>query len=174
LDIYGGRDPVELPAYSIPEVARLIRVPQATVRSWVLGLGFDDPSKNGLEFVESINLNHGINAGRELNRIVPAPLDDFSNYLLGFFRPLQADEGLCQPMPNVATQWSFFIDVGKRRTKFDLSVTVSLLLKGNQSAQIPGHRIVGSQDREFPVDRRCLAQLTRVIERCGLLQKRVA
>ena len=37
LDIYGGRDPVELPAYSIPEVARLIRVPQATVRSWAVG-----------------------------------------------------------------------------------------------------------------------------------------
>jgi uncharacterized protein (DUF433 family) len=36
-DIYGGRDPVELPAYSIAEAARLIRVPQATVRSWVLG-----------------------------------------------------------------------------------------------------------------------------------------
>lgn len=37
LDIYGGRDPVELPAYSIQEVARLVRIPQATVRSWVLG-----------------------------------------------------------------------------------------------------------------------------------------
>ena len=40
LDIYGGRNPVELPAYTIPEVARVIRVPQATVRSWVLGRGY--------------------------------------------------------------------------------------------------------------------------------------
>jgi uncharacterized protein (DUF433 family) len=37
IDIYCGRDPIEMPAYSVPEVARVIRVPKATVRSWVRG-----------------------------------------------------------------------------------------------------------------------------------------
>jgi uncharacterized protein (DUF433 family) len=32
-----GRDPRELPAYGLPEVARYLRMPEATLRSWVLG-----------------------------------------------------------------------------------------------------------------------------------------
>lgn len=36
-DFYGGRDPRELPAYGIPEAAHYLRIPAATLRSWVLG-----------------------------------------------------------------------------------------------------------------------------------------
>jgi uncharacterized protein (DUF433 family) len=36
-DIYGGRDPRELPAYSVGEAAQYLRVPAATLRSWFAG-----------------------------------------------------------------------------------------------------------------------------------------
>jgi uncharacterized protein (DUF433 family) len=35
--IYAGLDPRELPAYPIPEAAQFLRMPVATLRSWVLG-----------------------------------------------------------------------------------------------------------------------------------------
>lgn len=37
IDIYGGADPREVPNYSIPEAARYLRVPEATLRAWVRG-----------------------------------------------------------------------------------------------------------------------------------------
>ena len=36
-DIYGGVRPEDVPAYSSAEAARLVRVPAATLRSWVFG-----------------------------------------------------------------------------------------------------------------------------------------
>ncbi len=35
--IYRGMNPVEIPAYPLTEAARWLRLPQATVRSWLLG-----------------------------------------------------------------------------------------------------------------------------------------
>lgn len=35
--LYGGEDPRELPSYSVRETAHYLRIPVATVRSWVLG-----------------------------------------------------------------------------------------------------------------------------------------
>jgi uncharacterized protein (DUF433 family) len=70
--IYGGKDPAAVPAYSIPEAARFIRVPQATVRSWVLGRtypsrtgprSFDavidaaDPARRSLSFLNLVELH---------------------------------------------------------------------------------------------------------------------
>ncbi len=40
IDIYGGRDPREVPAYSIVEVAGFLRLPPSTLRAWVLGQGY--------------------------------------------------------------------------------------------------------------------------------------
>ena len=37
IDIYGGRDPRFMPAYSLPEAAHYLALPSATLRSWVLG-----------------------------------------------------------------------------------------------------------------------------------------
>lgn len=37
MDIYGGKDPRDEPVYTIPEAARYLRIPVATLRSWVLG-----------------------------------------------------------------------------------------------------------------------------------------
>lgn len=36
-DFYGGRDPRQVPAYSITDAARYLRIPPATLRSWVAG-----------------------------------------------------------------------------------------------------------------------------------------
>ena len=36
-NIYGGRDPRELPVYGIPEAAHYLRIPVATLRTWVCG-----------------------------------------------------------------------------------------------------------------------------------------
>src|SRR5439155_24832812 len=36
-DIYGGQDPREMPAYSIPEAAHYLQMPPSTLRWWVKG-----------------------------------------------------------------------------------------------------------------------------------------
>lgn len=36
-DLYGGRDPAEVPAYLITEAAHYLRLPVSTVRAWTLG-----------------------------------------------------------------------------------------------------------------------------------------
>lgn len=36
-DIYGGRDPVEIPAHTIADAAQWVRVPLSTTRAWLLG-----------------------------------------------------------------------------------------------------------------------------------------
>jgi uncharacterized protein (DUF433 family) len=35
--LYGGRDPRDIPVYSIGDTARYLRIPQGTVRSWTVG-----------------------------------------------------------------------------------------------------------------------------------------
>lgn len=42
LDVYGGQDPRELPAYGIREVARYLCLPNSTLRSWTLGQFYAD------------------------------------------------------------------------------------------------------------------------------------
>lgn len=41
-NVYGGRDPRELPAYTISEVARYLCLPKSTLRSWALGRFYPD------------------------------------------------------------------------------------------------------------------------------------
>ena len=36
-DVYGGHDPREMPAYSIPEAAHYLQIPPSTLRSWIKG-----------------------------------------------------------------------------------------------------------------------------------------
>ena len=38
-DIYGGSDPVDVPAYTLAEASRWVAVPPSTVRAWALGQG---------------------------------------------------------------------------------------------------------------------------------------
>ncbi|MQY62848.1 MAG: DUF433 domain-containing protein [Calditrichaeota bacterium] len=48
LDIYGGRDPREIPTYNIAEAARYLRFAPATLRSWVIGRSY--PLRDGTAF----------------------------------------------------------------------------------------------------------------------------
>lgn len=50
--IYGGTDPRELPAYSIPEAAQYLRIPSATLRSWVVGRSY--PRRGGTAAFEPL------------------------------------------------------------------------------------------------------------------------
>lgn len=51
-DIYGGKDPREVPAYSIAEASHYLLIPQATLRSWVLGRKY--PVKAGQHFFKPV------------------------------------------------------------------------------------------------------------------------
>jgi hypothetical protein len=44
-DIYGGIDPRDIPTYSIGDVARYLRIPSGTIRSWTVGRNY--PTANG-------------------------------------------------------------------------------------------------------------------------------
>jgi uncharacterized protein (DUF433 family) len=44
-DIYGGIDPRDIPTYSIGDVARYLRIPSGTIRSWTVGRKY--PTANG-------------------------------------------------------------------------------------------------------------------------------
>lgn len=70
--IYQGRDPVELPAYSVPEAARLVGIPVSTARAWTRGqsqgsgedvkdfeplIRIDDPDRQFLSFRNLVELH---------------------------------------------------------------------------------------------------------------------
>jgi len=48
IDLYGGRDPREVPAYTIPDAAHLAGVPEPTLRSWVSGRSY--PTQQGSKY----------------------------------------------------------------------------------------------------------------------------
>ena len=52
IDLYGGKDPLELPAYGIPEAAHYLQVPAATLRAWVRGRGY--PTSTGPRFFQPV------------------------------------------------------------------------------------------------------------------------
>lgn len=41
IDIYGGHNPTEMPAYPIAEAAHYLRLPKSTLRSWTLGQHYE-------------------------------------------------------------------------------------------------------------------------------------
>ena len=51
-DIYGGSDPRNIPTYSIGDVARYLRVPAGTIRTWTVGRHY--PTKNGSKFFRPV------------------------------------------------------------------------------------------------------------------------
>jgi uncharacterized protein (DUF433 family) len=44
-DIYGGKNPRELPLYPIADAARVVRIPPATLRTWAVGRSY--PTRSG-------------------------------------------------------------------------------------------------------------------------------
>ena len=70
-DLYGGRNPREIPIYSTAEAAHYLRIPENTIRSWVFGRSYEtaggrqharavvtpaDPSR-GLSFINLLELH---------------------------------------------------------------------------------------------------------------------
>ncbi len=51
-DLYSGKDPRELPAYTIREAAHYLRIPLSTLRSWVLGRYY--PTDRGRKFFRPV------------------------------------------------------------------------------------------------------------------------
>lgn len=51
-DLYGGRDPAELPAVSISEAAAWLRVPVSTVRAWTLGQSYRTGTRRSQPVIE--------------------------------------------------------------------------------------------------------------------------
>lgn len=51
-DLYSGRDPRELPAYTVPDAAHLAGVPAATLRSWVSGRTY--PTQAGVQLFKPV------------------------------------------------------------------------------------------------------------------------
>lgn len=54
LDIYGGRDPREIPTYGIAESAHWLQIPQPTLRSWIRGRHY--PTSRGRALFEPVIL----------------------------------------------------------------------------------------------------------------------
>jgi uncharacterized protein (DUF433 family) len=52
IDLYAGRDPREVPIYTLPEAAHLSGVKEATLRSWVSGRTY--PTQHGKEYFEPL------------------------------------------------------------------------------------------------------------------------
>lgn len=52
LNIYGGRDPREIPAYQLADAAAYLNIPKATLRSWIKGYYY--PIKGGKKLFEPI------------------------------------------------------------------------------------------------------------------------
>ena len=71
IDLYGGRDPRELPVYGIPEAAHYLHIPVATLRTWVRGRHY--PTLQGRKFSEPV-----------------IDLADADNYLLSFVNLVEA------------------------------------------------------------------------------------
>ena len=51
-DIYAGRDVLEVPTYSLPEAAHYVRIPAATLRSWVIGQSY--PTEQGEKWARTL------------------------------------------------------------------------------------------------------------------------
>jgi uncharacterized protein (DUF433 family) len=85
LTLYGGRDPRELPIYTIEEASKCVHVPVSTIRNWVFGGAWSDadtgiqrhykallvpsdPKRRMLSFVNLVEL-HVLSAIRRLYKI---------------------------------------------------------------------------------------------------------
>ncbi len=108
-DLYGGKDPRNIPCYSIGDAARYLRIPAGTIRSWTLGRkypvnqgsGFFSPlidiNKNKpylLSFTNLVEI-HVLRAIRKTHKIQLNKVREALNYLDETFKiahPLATEE----------------------------------------------------------------------------------
>lgn len=85
--LYGGQDPRELPAYPIPEAARAVGVPPATLRWWVKGrdtyppaIILPDEDKSSLSYINLIEA-HVLASMRRMHNVPLPNVRSAINYL---------------------------------------------------------------------------------------------
>ena len=88
-DLYGGRDPRDLPSYTSWDAARYVRLPLRTVQNWSFGFGtyggeplirVADPERHLLSFCNVAEL-HVLGALRRHHRVSPKKLRVVIRYL---------------------------------------------------------------------------------------------
>jgi uncharacterized protein (DUF433 family) len=94
-DIYGGKNPTEMPAYFLAEAAHYLRLATTTVRSWVLGREYQteaglivsrplvdpaDPEGLLLSFLNLVEL-HVLSSIRRVHRVKPRAVRKAIEYL---------------------------------------------------------------------------------------------
>lgn len=99
-DLYGGRDPREIPSYNIFDAARYLRIPEQTIRNWCYGRRWNtkagtreaapvvqpaDPQRHLLSFLNLIEL-HVLDAIRREHKIELANVRRTVRYLAREFR----------------------------------------------------------------------------------------
>ena len=52
LDVYGGQDPREVALYSVPRASRYLKIPQRTIRDWVMGWKY--PTKGSVRQLDPV------------------------------------------------------------------------------------------------------------------------
>lgn len=121
-DIYGGRDPVEIPAYTIADAAQWLRVPLSTTRAWLLGQsGFQsvveiaDRSSKTLSFRNLVELHVLAAIRREhavpMQRVRLAV--DFMNRRLGVPNPLASLQMLTDGRELLIEAYEQFVNVSR-------------------------------------------------------------
>lgn len=95
LDIYGGKNPTEMPAYLLADAAHYLRLSATTVRSWVLGREYQtesgllasrplivpaDPKNLLLSFLNLVEL-HVLSSIRRVHRVKPRAVRRAIEYL---------------------------------------------------------------------------------------------
>lgn len=59
IDIYGGRDPRDIPAYGLKQAAHILDLPQSTLRNWVRGWSYPTQAKGKASSPPLIELPRG-------------------------------------------------------------------------------------------------------------------
>jgi uncharacterized protein (DUF433 family) len=95
IDIYGGRDPAELPLYSVRQAARYLHLSPTTLRSWVQGRAY--PTTGGTGFFQPL-----------LQRPSPSnPRLSFDNLIEAHvLRALRADHGVSMKAVRTALDYA--------------------------------------------------------------------
>jgi uncharacterized protein (DUF433 family) len=121
-DIYGGRDPAEIPAYSIAEAAKWLSVPKSTVRAWVLGqrgfrpvIDLADKRSRALSFRNLVEL-HVLTAARREHKVPMQRVRqavDFLQERLGVPNPLASQQLLTDGRDLLVEAYDQFLNISQ-------------------------------------------------------------
>lgn len=136
INIYGGRDPRDLPAYGVAEAAYFLRVPKATISRWVSCRGNTrpviDPARHNptsLSFYNLVEL-HVLKAMRQEHELPLQRIRDAILYVeatLKLHRPLVHEQFKTDGVNLFLEKYGELIDVSNHGQKGIRKVLVELL-----------------------------------------------